>query len=570
MLPSNDNRAAPPWRDLVLLLVILLPWFLLWLDARPLNVPDEGRYPEIARGMLVAGDFITPRNNGAVFLDKPALYYWLQALSFQLFGVSIASVRLMPALFGAAGAVLAFFLGWRLRSRRAAWLSVGILMTSPLWYVASRYANLDIEVAVWISAAIAFFLFARLTSADDHRRTQLFGLAYLAGGLGVLTKGLIGIVLPGLVIFAWMLWQVRWRELPRWRLWLFPMAVLVVCLPWYVAVQRENPTFLHYFFIYQQFHRFTADSGFNNAMPVWFYPAVLALTLLPWSIWLPAAIKRVFMARHDHDGSMALLLVWPLAIVGFFSLPNSKLVGYVLPAAIPLAVMLGLYFDRLLDAARLPRGQSMLSAGVLLALAVGIASQVEKLVARYPEHAHFGGLLYLLVGCYALAAVLCVVGAWRDGRAGLTGLLVAGAALAVLASPIAACMDRDTAKPVADYLKPKLSQDAVVATYRTYYPDLPLYLNRTEKLRVVDDWTDPKIPTVDNWRREFFYALQKDPNAATWLLDDARFKALLAERRPVYLILDTSHAEEAAAKYGMQVLWRSGNKAVLGRAEVAR
>ncbi|MCD6061789.1 MAG: arnT 1, partial [Moraxellaceae bacterium] len=97
---------VPPLRrDLWLLLVLLLPYFLLMTGARPLNIPDEGRYPEVAREMLLTGDFVTPRNNGIVFMDKPALYYWLQAAAMAVFGVEVWSIRLVPALFGVFGCV---------------------------------------------------------------------------------------------------------------------------------------------------------------------------------------------------------------------------------------------------------------------------------------------------------------------------------------------------------------------------------------------------------------------------------------------------------------------------------
>ena len=335
---------------LVLALMLFVCWFAIsgW---RPLSVPDEGRYPEIAREMLMTGDFVTPRLNGVAFLDKPALYYWLQTVSYRLLGVSTWSVRLMPVLFGVAGVVLVFVASWHLFSRRAAQIAAAVLASSPLYVGASQYANMDLEVATWISATLLLFLLA--WQASQPRQRWLFWAAYACMGCGVLTKGLIGAVFPLMIIGAWTVLGWRWRELLRWQIIPGVMITLAVCLPWYLAVQKANPGFFHYFFIYQQFERF-ASGGFNNALPFWFYLPVIAIGLLLWSFWLPHALHNQFRAAvgstalHQADARQ-LLLLWPALILVFFSIPQSKIVGYILPVLPPLAMLLGDYLDRKLD-----------------------------------------------------------------------------------------------------------------------------------------------------------------------------------------------------------------------------
>ncbi|HEY9104739.1 phospholipid carrier-dependent glycosyltransferase [Chitinimonas sp.] len=556
------ERSQSLRRDLLLLLVLLLPWFLLLTGVRPLSVPDEGRYPEIAREMLLSGDFITPRINGAVFLDKPALYYWLQAVSMQFFGVSATSIRLMPALFGVAGCLAVFAAGWRWFGRRAAWLSALVLASSPLYFMASQYANLDLEVATWIALSLLAFMVGRQATDPARRRAWLWA-AYLAGGLGALTKGLIGFVLPALVIFAWMLWRRRWRELPSWQLYWLPLAVLLVCLPWYAAVQWYNPQFLHFFFVYQQFQRYTGG-GFNNAFPAWFYLAVLALTLLPWSFWLPGALRHGWQNRHVGNETYALLFAWPLAILLFFSLPASKIVSYILPVTFPLALLLGARLDARWREGK-PGGWLALASGILLA-ALGVAALVAA--GMHKPKLPPGWLLAGMGATLLLAAALCAWG-WRRGMAAtVLGLALGGAGLAGWLLPAIPYMERNSAQAAAEVLKPMLGPDAVLVSYRNYFQDLPLYLNRRELIRVVDDWQDPEIVKTDNWRREFYFALRDQPEAREWLLDAAAFKALLAGPRSVYVIARRDNEAELM-QLGLQRYWQEGDLQIYVRPDHA-
>ncbi|MBV8467010.1 MAG: phospholipid carrier-dependent glycosyltransferase [Burkholderiales bacterium] len=558
----SDRRRL--WRDIALLLLILLPYFIVMLSARPLNVPDEGRYPEIAREMLVSGDFITPRVNGAVFLDKPALYYWLEAASMKALGVNLTAIRLAPALFGVVGCLLVFLTGYRFFNRRTAWLATGALATFPLYFLSSQYANLDLEVAVWITAALVGFLFAQAEPLDSPRRRWYFILAYTAGGFGVLTKGLIGIVLPAIAIFTWMLWERRWRELPRWGLVWLPVGVLAVCLPWYSAVQMHNPQFLHFFFIYQQFQRFTGG-GFNNVFPAWFYPAVLMLGLLPWSIWLPCALRDGWQAQREDQGVRSFLMAWPLAILVFFSLPASKIVSYILPTVPPLALLMGAAFDRWLSRNRQAPILMTLTAVVPLAIAVGLlvfAARVPH-IAKYTAHPVLPMLLRGLA-VSLLIAVAVLVAKRRDGaQAAAWSLGMAGAAIALWLGPLVPCFDKESMRDTADALRPMLTADAVVVTYHNYYQDLPVYLNRPDHIRVVDNWTDPNIVNVDNWRREFFFALRDQPEAHGWLLDDAAYGELLRGSRPVFTVTSNDEAVKVASRFGQRVVWHSPHYSIL-------
>jgi hypothetical protein len=170
-------------------------------------------------------------------------------------------------------------------------------------------------------------------------------------------------------VFIWLAAQGRWLGIIR-LLWLPGLAAFAaVAVPWFVQMQRLYPDFLHYFFVVQHFERF-AQSGFNNAEPVWFYPVVLSVLSLPWVAWLAVSVSRSYWQRVTREPLLLLMWVWLVVVVGFFSMPQSKLLGYVLPAVPPLALLIA-------DAAAHVRRSSLwATAGLAAALCLGLVIAV--------------------------------------------------------------------------------------------------------------------------------------------------------------------------------------------------
>lgn len=310
----------------------LAVWLLATLGLRPLLLPDEGRYAGVAWEML-QGDHLVPTLAGLPFFHKPPLLYWLDLLPMALLGATDVAARIGPA-------ALAWLLGaslfWHLRRWHGvavARTGLAVLATSPLFFIGGQYVNHDIGAAACITAAVL----ATVRALDDDprrvsRRWQV--AAWALCGLGVLAKGLIGLVLPALVVVPWLLALKRWRQLPGL---LHPRGLLAfaaVVAPWMGWMEWRHPGFFDYFIVEQHFRRFTG-STFNNRMPFWFYAAVLPLALLPWSAWLWPALRQ-------RGAKAGLYFWWVAAVVGFFSLPASKLVGYVMPALAPAAALLAL------------------------------------------------------------------------------------------------------------------------------------------------------------------------------------------------------------------------------------
>lgn len=314
-------RRLPPWWPLALLAL----WLVAIAGWRPVALPDEGRYGGVAYEMLRDGSGLTPTLFGLPYFHKPPLMYWVDMAALELLGPCRLALRAAP-LLGAWIMGLALWIEASARyGRERATSALALLAVLPLFYLGGQYANHDMMVAGWISMAVVA---ARRALVTGRHSLPWLCAAWAAMALALLSKGLIGVVLPGLVVLPVLLWQRRWADL---RFALHPVAVAVfavVALPWMWVMQQRYPGFFDYFIIEQHFARYT-QARFNNAQPVWFYLVVLPLGTLPLSLRLPGALRRL-----GPD------LWWLIVITAFFSMPRSKLVGYILPVLLPLALLL--------------------------------------------------------------------------------------------------------------------------------------------------------------------------------------------------------------------------------------
>ncbi len=432
-----------------LFLVGLAVWlaFLAWM--RPLTIPDEGRYAGVAWEMLRSGSHSVPLMNGMPYFHKPPLFYWMVELSFQIFGVNEWSSRL-PSLVAAwsAGAGVYFFVR-RYRDATVATVASVVLVTLPLFYGAAQFANLDMLVASLISLTTMAGAAAVLNEAAGKPWRTLSLATGLLAALAMLAKGLIGLVLPGGALLIWVLWLHRWRGL-RTLLWLPSILVFVVAaVPWFWLMQQKFPDFFHYFFVYQHFERF-AESGFNNSQPFWFYVPIMLGLALPWTVWLGGLRHRAFWNDAATQDFRKLMAIWLLVVLVFFSMPASKLIGYILPAFPPLAVLVA-----------------------------------EVLVAMMRRGVPIGKRYAWSLGVAVSICVTVVVVVAFSPRGGA----------------------KELAKQIVSEMRPG-DQLVMVSNYPF---DLAQYLQAPKPAWVVDDWNNPDIPKRDNWRKELFDAAKFDP-----------------------------------------------------------
>ena len=333
--PLRRSTSHDAWAAAALVLV----WLMATAWARPLSQPDEGRYVGIAWEMLRSGDWLTPTLNGLPFLHKPPLFYWITAASMSLLGPNEFAARVAPILGASLGAFALYVFTRRWAGAGVAHLTLFALLVQPLFYIGGQFANLDMLVTGCIGATI--LLLAHSALCVDHlpHRGALAG-AYAMAALGALAKGLIGAVLPALVICTWLATMRRWRLA---RSLASPTGMVLFALiaaPWFIAMQQRFADFTNYFFIVERFKRFTMG-GFNNVEPFWFYTAVLLLFSLPCLPWLYISVTR----RRGpivplRDPLRMLMWVWVAVVIAFFSIPQSKPLGYVLSAVPPLAFLM--------------------------------------------------------------------------------------------------------------------------------------------------------------------------------------------------------------------------------------
>jgi len=348
---------------------------------------DEPRYAQIAREMLEAhsatchevhakmtprslhladlensyrclvGGTVTPILYGKPWLEKPALYYWRAMSFFKEFGVSDWSARL-PSSSGAFFLILLVFLHLR-RFRPGGHLDAALITASCVGMVSfARGASTDMQLA----APFCIGMLGWYAWYETGKKFWLFDL-YFFGAAATLAKGPVAPFLALTIIVLFLGLRREWSALRR-TIWLPGIILyLAMVLPWYIAVQKSNPTFYRSFFLEHNLERF-ATNRYQHHQPFWYYIAVLVLAMMPWTVLsMRALVDSVqvaiaeWKARHKPqrylghvragDAFPEFLVLWTLFPILFFSFSGSKLPGYILPSIPPLAILTGDYLNRI-------------------------------------------------------------------------------------------------------------------------------------------------------------------------------------------------------------------------------
>ncbi len=339
--------------------------YLLFLD-RGLNEPDEGRYAEIGREMVVYGDWFTPTQNGIPHFQKPPLIYWLTAVSLKTFGIHEWAARLPAALAALGTLALTAWISRMILGRGMRQAAVLVLAACAGFFALARLLTPDMLLTFWITAAIA-------CAVKRHQGGgQLWGGAFfLAMGLGFMTKGPMALVVPMSAMLS-----LRWRT-PRERRPSMPWATgliltLVLGLWWFVVQAMVHDKLYDYFAGDELVKRF-ASGKHGRSKPIWFFFAVLPVAFLPWTFFLPALfrdLRQRWRAKAYLGPRAALLLGWFVPPLVVLSLSGSKLPTYILPLMPALALGVVVWWK---ESGRRTRLLHWIAAGAL-ALFVVIAS----------------------------------------------------------------------------------------------------------------------------------------------------------------------------------------------------
>ncbi len=524
-------------------------WFLT-LGWRHLLPSDEGRYAEIAREMFASGDWVTIRYNDLKYFEKPPLHLWMTALAYHVFGVNEWSARLWVGFSGAAAMLMTALAARRWYGPRVGWLTFVVLLASPSWNFASHFNALDMSVSATLAAVLAGVLLAQHPQATRRERRHWMWFAWGAMGLAVLTKGLMGIVLPGLVLVVYTLLARDWALWRRLHLVSGALIMLAIVLPWFVLVSLRNPEFAHFFFIHEHWERYTSTVH-RRSGPIWYFVPQLLVGFLPWLGLLPRAARVV---RQEPAGSgfrpKLLLAVWAGAIFVFFSASGSKLPGYILPIFPALAVLLAVALDTL-DAAAWKRHLRVALVLVVLPLLAWLPAQ------RYMSSGDVNPLLLNYLPWLAGAFGCMAVGVWLARRLNARGQLdgsLTAYALALLAGVTVATVGHDT------FGRSSSGIDMVPPMQAALTPDMPIY-----GVRVLDH-TLPfylqRTLTMVERPDELEFGTQQEPHK--WLPTMAAFKQAWVSGVPAMAVMSPeTHATLQAERLPLFTIAQNARRVVV-------
>lgn len=480
------------------LLVCALLAAILYLPAlgRPaLWEPDEGRYAEIAREMVLAHDYVTPRDNWVRYFEKPPLLYWAEALSIKLLGPNELAVRLPAALASVAEVALTAALGEAMFGAAVGLAAAMVLALSPLVFGFARFATLDPALALFVTATLgAFWAAARAPGFDGAAGRRWFLLAAAMAAGGTLAKGPVALVLTGAVGLAWLLAERRAREILRMP-WLGAIAIYAaIAAPWFVLAARRNPEFPRFFFIHEHVQRYLENA--EHGWGPYFFVVVVIAGMWPWICFVPMGVRELMRARNGGDeaepptrrpaarGSLAFMLWWFGIILVFFSIPRAKLGSYILPALAPLAIVAGYALCRLPRLAA-PSLRRLLGTLALLNLTATAAVAIAHLYFTSNAASTLLADAFAAMAALTVASLVCLAIAWRGRHApAAAGALALGVAMA-LGMMVKARLD---AQPLGSYRElaraiiPYLGPECRLASYRHFVQSLPFYTGHREAL----------------------------------------------------------------------------------------
>ncbi len=558
------------WSAAALAAFVVFVWLGV-LPTRPLFNPDEGRYAEIPREMLVSHDWVIPHLDGLAYIEKPPLQYWATALSMGLFGPTAFAARLYTALSALAGIGVVAWLARRLWSPAVGLRAGAILASLTLYAVLGQLLTLDMSLTLYMTIALAGFLAAQPragapgggepSSARPGARPELQSVsrapmlvAWAATAAGVLTKGLVAAVIPAAVLILYTLLtrdRGPWRRLQLgWGLPLF----LAMTVPWFVLAARRLPDFLEFFFVHEHFARYLTPVA-DREEAWWFFGPVFLLGCLPWTWSALRVLATGWRRRAESPGTFdhhLFLWLWVVFVLGFFSLSDSKLIPYVLPALPALALLIAALPAATLKRDVLYAAASALALAVVLTVAAAGLPHWLRPSTRSPYFLQLARPAFEVAAVVGISALFVLVRRNREGPAGAV-VLGAGWCVGVLllmraataVAPIYSGQSLAAAVPAA-------LRELPIYSVSNYDQTVPFYLQRTV--------------TLAAYHGELDYGLRKATDGSAALTSVADFNARWTSGGDALAILESDMFDQLRMQgLPMRVLANDDHRVLVAR-----
>jgi 4-amino-4-deoxy-L-arabinose transferase len=519
---AGEDRMA---RKLSFVVIIgFLVIYILPLGVRPIAIPDESRYGEIPREMLVSGDWIVPHLNGLRYFEKPVLGYWLNAISIKLFGENAFAIRFPSALAAGISALLLFILILKFTgSYLAAVVAPVVLLTCLQFFLVGTLGILDSMFSLFVTGTMIMAFWAY---SEQHllKKLLLLAAAGIFCGMAFLTKGFLVFALLTGVIVPFVIWERRPKEILP--IVLVPVLVAaLVALPWCISIHRREPDFWNYFFWNEHIRRFMSGSA-QHSQPFWYFIPILIGGAMPWTVFLVVIIQ----------GLKKIGLKNPLARFGicwfgfcfiFFSASNGKIATYIMPCFPPLALLITLGFLQFFETDRMKHFENAANLSAVIAAIFGVVVIVNQMMGL-PSTAY--GPQEIPQFCLAIAAAIT----W-----GVFSLLAAKASnfrrklLFYCFAPLLFLLCMPVLLP--DALEGKMAADKVLIKYAaTVKPDTILVADS----RVINAvcWVYKRTDVYCLGGGELEYGLSYN-DANHRLLDLETFRDMLANSKNIQIML---------------------------------
>ncbi len=346
-----------------LLVAVLIPLCWLGISNHGFWGTDEPRVAEIGREMALTGNVAVPTLNQKPFLEQPPLYYAALAATFRIFGISDRVARIPSAFFAMSGSIALFFLGTMLFGPRAGFLSSFVMATSFEYFQVGHWVLVDSALTCFVICAMTFFM-AGYSAGENRKKLLYYVLFYLSCTLAFYSKGFVGVVIPGLGIAAFLVFEKNLKELLRMRIWLGFFIFIVLVTPWFLALWHQGGAeHLREVLLENHLNRFLRPGALGHAQPFYFYLADFPPGFLPWIILILSVFYRSFsgMRTLTPASRRGLLFAkcWFFCGFIFLSLASGKRLLYTLPLFAPLSMLTAFYIDSILSSATIRKAEKL-------------------------------------------------------------------------------------------------------------------------------------------------------------------------------------------------------------------